>query len=63
MAVRKLNSDGTLAWMAAFLIAPAQKGLAVDSSEQYVYVACDTSPMNVIRMSSSTGTIVDVKKQ
>ena len=62
-AIRKVNQDGSLAWMAALSFSPIIKSLTVDSSEQYVYVASYTNPIDVIKLDSSTGSIVDQRRQ
>ena len=62
-AIRKINQDGSLAWMAALSFNPIIKSLIFDSSEQYVYVASFTNPVDVVRLSSSTGSIIDQRRQ
>ena len=62
-AIRKINQDGSLAWMAALSIIPIQKSLTVDALEQYVYVSYSNNPLIVIRLAASTGSIVDAQSQ
>ena len=59
-AIRKIGSDGTLKWMAVFIVDPVQKGLAVDSSETYVLSVGSDYPLSTWRLSASTGAIIDV---
>ena len=49
--------------MAAFYLQPVKKGFAVDLNEQYVYVADTGNPMNVVRLTASTGAVVDEQHQ
>ena len=60
-AIRKTNSDGSLAWMAALSFEPIKKSLFVDTLEQYVYVASWNNPLEVVRLGAGTGTIVDAQ--
>ena len=61
--IRKINPDESDAWMAAFYLQPVKKGFAVDLNEQYVYVADTGNPMNVVRLTASTGAVVDEQHQ
>ena len=61
-AIRKLNSDNTLSWMASISFFPIKRGLAVDPKEQYVWLASYTNPLDVARMLASTGAIVDAQR-
>ena len=47
--------------MTALLLQPLAKSLAVDALDQYVYVASSSNPLNVIRLNSNTGAIVDAQ--
>ena len=60
--IRKLNSDGTLAWIAALSFNPIMKILSVDTLEQHVYVASRTSTLDVVRLGAGTGAIVDAQR-
>ena len=62
-AIRKTNPDGSLTWMAALSFPPIVQSLSVDSSEQYVYVASITNPLDVVRLGAGTGAIVDAQTQ
>ena len=62
-AIRKTNPDGSLAWMAALSFEPTMKSLSVDALEQYVYVVVNTSPLDVVRLGASAGSIVDAQRQ
>ena len=61
--IRKANSDGSSAWMAALSFYPTVKSLTVDTSEQYVYVAKYSNPLDVVRLGADTGAIVDAQTQ
>ena len=52
-----------MAWMTAISFGLIQKSLAVDLNEQYVYVGNNANPLDVIRLTSSAGTIVDSQRQ
>ena len=60
-AIRKVNQDESLAWMAAISLNPIEKSLTVDILEQYVYVASYTSQLDVVRLLSTTGAIIDAQ--
>ena len=49
--------------MAALSFEPIMKSLSVDPLEQYVYVAGRTSPLDVVRLGTGTGSIVDAQRQ
>ena len=59
--IRKINQDGSLAWMAALSFNPIQKSLAVDALELYAYVSYANNPLIVVRLGASTGSIVDAQ--
>ena len=59
VVIRKLNVDGNLNWMASFNFGVNYKSLAIDNSEQNVYISSRTSPLTVVRMYASTGEIQD----
>ena len=61
--IRKTNPDGSLAWMAALSPQPIVKSLSVDTLEQHVYVASKTNPLDVVRLGTGTGSIVDSQRQ
>ena len=60
-AIRKINFDGSLAWMAAVGYELKPKSLVVDLNEQYVYIAVFDSGLSVVKFDWSTGNIVDAK--
>ena len=60
-AIRKINQDGSLAWMAAYSFNLIQKSLAVDTSEHYAFVSYSNNPLIVVRLEASTGSIVDAQ--
>ena len=62
-AIRKVNSDGSFAWMASFSFPPIIKSLSIDTSEQHVYVASNANPLDVLRLGTDTGAIVDAQRQ
>ena len=62
-AIRKINQDGSLAWMAALSFNPIMKSLAVDALELYAYVSYLNYPLIVVRLEASTGSIVDSQSQ
>ena len=57
--IRKLNSDDTVAWMAAVVFWPIIKSVVVSANEQYVFFGSASTPLNVIRLSASSGAIID----
>ena len=61
--VRKVNIDGSSAWMSIISFEPIIKSLALDASEQYIYFASFTAPMDVARLSANSGGIVDAQRQ
>ena len=61
-AIRKINQDGSLAWMAAFAFQSIQKSIVVDDSENYVYIGVYTNPLDVLRISSTTGALIDAQR-
>ena len=62
-AIRKINPDGSLAWMTALSFQPIMKSLSVDALEQHVYAAGFTIPLDVVRLGAGTGSIVDAQRQ
>ena len=56
--VRKIDSSDSQIWLTSFALDPTVKWLSVDSSEQNVYIASNTNPITVMRLSASDGTIV-----
>ena len=58
-AIRKINSDGSLAWMIILPFEPIEKGLALDTDEKHVFVGSYTNILDVVRLGSRTGSIVD----
>ena len=62
-AIRKINLDGSLAWMAALSFWSIVKSLSVNTLEQHVYVASSSNPLDVVRLGAGTGVIVDAQRQ
>ena len=60
--VRRVSTDGTQTWMAAYQLTLASRSLWLDDSEQNVYIASYiASEVDVIRMYASTGAVVSVQ--
>ena len=57
-----MNQDGTLAWITSVSIDCNQKSLTVDNAESYLYFAVGGGYLIAIRLSSSTGSIIDQRK-
>ena len=57
-AVRKVDASGSLSWMASFAFTPVFKSLSVDAVEQSVYLAGQTTPLVVVKLATSDGSIV-----
>ena len=57
VAVRKVDASGSQTWMASFAFFPIVKSLSVDAAEQSVYLASLTSPLVVLRLLTSDGSI------
>ena len=62
-AIRKINQDGSLAWMAALSLRLIKKSLAVDALELYAFVSYYYNPLIVVRLGATTGSIVDAQSQ
>ena len=62
-AIRKINSDDSLAWMAAVTFQPMYKTLSIDSTEQNIYFAQYNNPILVVQLLSTTGAIVSARTQ
>ena len=58
-AVRKVNADGSQAWMAALGFSPILKSMTVDTAEQNVYFASGGNPIAVVWLATSNGSIVN----
>ena len=56
-AVRKVNADGSQAWMAALGFSPLLKSMTVDLAEQNVYFASGGNPIVVVWLATSNGSI------
>ena len=41
---------------------PIQKGLAVDANELYAFIGLYTNPLDVVRLQSTTGGIIDTQR-
>ena len=57
--VRKTDTSGVQSWIASFAFLPIAKSLAIDSTEQNVFIASKTTPMIVLRISASTGAVTE----
>ena len=57
-AVRKVDASGSLTWMTSFALNPLIKSLSVDAAEQSVYLASKESPLVMLKLSSSDGSVV-----
>ena len=53
--VRKVDPSGTQSWLASFNFLPTIKSLSLDASEQTVYFARNSNPIEIIRLYSSNG--------
>ena len=62
-AIRKINSDNSLAWMTAVTFQPMYKTLSIDSTEQNIYFAQYSNPILVVQLLSTTGAIVSSRTQ
>ena len=62
-ALKRVDSDGSQRWIAAISFDPIMKSLSIDQNEQYIYLGGSTSPLDVIRFSTDTGSIVDAQRQ
>ena len=52
--IRKTDTSGVESWIVSLPFAPLGKSLAVDSSEQNVFVGTELDPIVVLRISAST---------
>lgn len=52
--IRKTDASFVQSWIVSFSFSPISKSLSVDSSEQNVFVASQTTPIVVFRISAST---------
>ena len=59
--IRRIGTDGTLKWMAAIIFGSYGKRMVVDSTEQNLYVWDVGSPLHVVKLQTSDGTIVDAR--
>ena len=57
-AVRKVDASGSQTWMASFDFWPIIKSLSVDAAEQSVYLVSYTTPLVVLKLAASDGSIV-----
>ena len=58
VAVRKMDALGSQIWMASLAFLAIRKSLSVDAAEQSVYLAELTSPLVVVKLTASNGSIV-----
>ena len=56
--VRKVDASGSQIWMASFAFYQILKSLSVDAAEQSVYLASKESPLAVLKLAASDGSIV-----
>ena len=62
--IRKINTDGSLAWMTALgSFNPIMKSITTDGVEENVYIGAMKNPLDVLSMSATTGAIVDAQRQ
>ena len=61
-AVRKVNPDKSLAWIASVSNVCMKRTFTVDNVESYLYFALASSSLIVIRLLSSTGSISDQRE-
>ena len=61
-AIRKLNISGDIMWMTVVSIKAIQKSLAIDANEQNVYFASKINPMDILKLQTSTGAIIESKR-
>ena len=61
-AIRKVDSLGSEIWLDSFIFKPIMKSFAVDSTEQFVYLASLNSPLEVLRLSAENGVIINLNK-
>ena len=59
--VRRVNADGSEAWMFAKTGGVFYQSLAVDSKEQYLYYATECSSNWIIKLSANNGELADAK--
>ena len=50
--------DDSLKWTTRFVFPPWTKSLAIDSTETNVYVLIKRGPADVLRLDSSTGSLI-----
>ena len=58
-AVRRVDASGSQTWMASLAFYPILKSLSVDAQEQSVYLASNTSPLMVLKLTARDGFIVN----
>ena len=56
-AVRKVDASGSQTWVTSFTLNPISKSLSIDAAEQSVYLASCESPLVVIKLDASSGSI------
>ena len=61
--IRKMDENDNMSWTAAFPLSPIGNSLTVDSIEQYLYFATETTNINVARLQASNGAVVSGKSQ
>ena len=58
-AILKFNSDETVKWQTVLSLNPTLNSMAIDNGEQNIYIAVSQIPTNIVRLSITTGAIVD----
>ena len=53
-----MDSSGTQIWITSFALTSDGKSLSVDAAEQSVYLASQTTPQVVLRLSATDGSVV-----
>ena len=62
MVVRKVQTDTSISWIASFQNSPWSKTLKIDLNESNIFVATSTSPIDVLKLSSSTGEFLSANR-
>ena len=56
-AIRKVNSDDSIAWMTSLNSHPTQPNLSIDLSESNVYLVVYSSFLQVVQLKSTDGSV------
>ena len=57
-----MDASGTENWITSFVFTSDGKSLSVDADEQSVYLASQTNPLVVLRLSATFGSVVSQHK-